>query len=128
MDETLLSEKKYFEYIKNLELPLKAIEMMEILINEKDENKRVIIWSNLSNCLDEKELKLLANPFYIGFGNPNSDFLFLGQEKAFDPKANKELLLLESINNNYYWDIVMNTKKKPNIFNTPNHYELQVSC
>jgi len=43
------------------------------------------------------------NPFYIGFGNPNSDILILGKEKGFE-QDNKDQLTVESINNPYEWN------------------------
>lgn len=44
----------------------------------------------------------LPNPYYIGFGNPNSEILILGKEKGFD-LSNKEQLYLENINNPNEW-------------------------
>lgn len=51
-----------------------------------------------------------ANPFFIGFGNPNSNILFFGKEKAFDEK-DKALLFRESINNGKEW--LENIKSAP---------------
>lgn len=42
------------------------------------------------------------NPYYIGFGNPNSDILIIGQEKAIS-KKHKNILLRESIDNPKQW-------------------------
>jgi hypothetical protein len=42
------------------------------------------------------------NPFYIGYGNPNSDFLIVGQEKAIDP-LNFNQVRSESIDNPTQW-------------------------
>ena len=36
--------------------------------------------------------KKTPNPFYIGFGNPNSEILILGKEKGFDFLENQRLL------------------------------------
>jgi len=43
-----------------------------------------------------------ANPFFIGFGNPNSDLLILGKEKGFET-GNSEQLNFESIKNPNEW-------------------------
>jgi hypothetical protein len=44
-----------------------------------------------------------SNPYYIGFGNPNSDILLIGKEKSFDI-GNKEALKYESIENPSEWN------------------------
>lgn len=36
-----------------------------------------------SNNLESSE-KEFGNPYYVGFGNPNSKILILGKEKGFD--------------------------------------------
>ncbi|SHH18889.1 hypothetical protein SAMN05444372_1217 [Flavobacterium micromati] len=65
-----------------------------------------------SNILNIEE----PNPYYIGYGNPNSKILILGKEKGFD-KSNLLQLKYESIDNpmqwKYYTDNLfpMNTKK-----------------
>ncbi|RED95560.1 hypothetical protein [Marinoscillum furvescens] len=47
-------------------------------------------------------LNATENPYYIGFGNPNSDVLIVGQEKAIE-KSNQEQILSESIDNPKQW-------------------------
>lgn len=54
------------------------------------------------NFYSNKENFGQANPFYIGFGNPNSDLLILGKEKGFDI-GNSEQLNFESIKNPHEW-------------------------
>lgn len=51
---------------------------------------------------NQKENHQKPNPYFIGFGNPNSDLLFLGKEKGFDPN-NSEQLKYESIQNPEEW-------------------------
>ena len=51
----------------------------------------------------------LANPYFIGFGNPNSDILVIGKEKAF-PVNDWKLLIKESINNYRQWKIIAESK------------------
>jgi len=50
-------------------------------------------------CVDYNKY---ASPFYLGFGNPGSDILVVGKEKAF-PASNSTLLIKESINNYRQW-------------------------
>lgn len=47
-----------------------------------------------------------TNPYYIGFGNPNSDVLILGQEKAIS-EDNSEQILAESIDNPIQWNKII---------------------
>lgn len=47
--------------------------------------------------------KIEANPFYIGFGNPNSDILIIGQEMAIDPEKSPETVKMESLQNPKHW-------------------------
>lgn len=51
-----------------------------------------------------KTKEKLPNPFYIGFGNPNSEILILGKEKGFDYKNNENQTFYESINNPKEWN------------------------
>lgn len=44
----------------------------------------------------------VCNPFYVGFGNPNSDILLIGKEKAIGSE-NSEALKYESIQNPIEW-------------------------
>lgn len=67
----------------------------EFLLNER-----------LFSSLEILDYKQFANPFYIGFGNPNSDILVIGKEKAFPPD-NLELLIKESINNYRQWKTII---------------------
>ena len=45
----------------------------------------------------------MPNPFYIGFGNPNSEILILGKEKGFNIEENETQTFYESINNPKEW-------------------------
>lgn len=50
-----------------------------------------------------------ANPYYIGFGNPNAKILFIGKEKGFD-QSNKYQLKTESIDNVQQWKFLVENK------------------
>ncbi|MCX6159218.1 MAG: hypothetical protein NTY74_14655 [Ignavibacteriae bacterium] len=54
------------------------------------------------------DIHKLANPYYIGFGNPDADILFLGKEKGFDVIEHPELFIKESINNVLQWEYILN--------------------
>ena len=57
------------------------------------------------------------NPYYIGFGNPNSSILIIGKEKAIDSvkKKRNKPLFFESINNPFEWkNIISNSDTKIN--------------
>lgn len=51
---------------------------------------------------EQEKSKGLPNPFFVGFGNPNSDLLILGKEKGFDA-TNSQQLEFESIRNPSEW-------------------------
>ncbi|WP_296618486.1 hypothetical protein [Marivirga sp.] len=70
----------------------------------KTEQERLEAWENIEVKLKEiKDFNKVANPYYIGFGNPEADLLIVGQEKAFNAFNNPELMLYESINNTFQW-------------------------
>lgn len=72
------------------------------------------------NFYANKENSGQANPFYIGFGNPNSDLLILGKEKGFD-KENCEQLNFESIKNPHEWLHYLQNKIP---YHKRKHYEI----
>ena len=105
-------DDKYIEYLKELKEKPIAKKMVELL-KEYDLNKRLNKWNVFEVKLTEiKDLHLLCNPYYIGYGNPNSEILFLGKEKAFNINNNPDLFLHESINNNKQWEYLI---KNPHV-------------
>lgn len=60
-----------------------------------------------------ENLSIEANPYFLGFGNPNSDILFVGQEMAIDPIKNPVTLEMESYRNPEHWHTLI----KENISN-----------
>lgn len=107
-------EERYMSYISdnvkiNEELKSSFIE----LLKAKDLKERYSLWNAIKiNLVNIKEIQQLANPYYIGFGNPNSDILFIGKEKAFDIMNSPELLLHESVNNTLQWELLAKSKKE----------------
>lgn len=74
----------------------------------KTEQERLEAWENIKVSLkDIGEFNKVANPYYIGFGNPEADLLIVGQEKAFNAFNNPELILYESINNSFQWSKII---------------------
>ncbi|MEJ1222791.1 hypothetical protein [Sediminicola sp. 1XM1-17] len=106
-------ESKYIEYVENLPLKDKALQKSFIeLLNENDCLKREKIWQSVSVQVENmKEMNQLANPFYLGFGNPDSDLLFIGKEKAFNIINSPGLFIKESVNNTAQWHKLKKTKE-----------------
>lgn len=52
------------------------------------------------------------NPYYIGFGNPGSKLLIIGQEKAIDAATDdgRKQMKVESIDNPYQWKKLIDEK------------------
>jgi len=50
------------------------------------------------------------NPYFIGFGNPNTDILIVGQELAIDPIKNPIALEMESYRNPEQWNKIIKDK------------------
>jgi hypothetical protein len=108
-------DDKYIEYLKELKEKPVAKKMIEIL-KEDDLTKRLNKWNDLEVKLSEiKDLNILSNPYYIGYGNPNSEILFLGKEKAFSVTNNPDLFFHESINNNKQWELSASKDNSTNL-------------
>lgn len=107
--------KTYIEYINNSE-KLKNSELKKSfldLLEEKNPIVRFEKWKNFKvNIYSIQEIPYLSNPFYIGFGNPSSDILFLGKEKGFDIEKHPDLFIHESINNTLQWELILTSKKE----------------
>lgn len=104
------SEEKYVAYLEKMpEMELKGLSKKIIdILQVKNLDERSKKWNDFEVKLNEiKNLHLLSNPYYIGYGNPNSDILFLGKEKAFDITNSPDLFLHESINNNKQWECLI---------------------
>jgi hypothetical protein len=110
-------EKKYSFHLENIPekgLSAKMIELLDV----KDLSERIKKWNDFEVKLSEiKSLHLLCNPYYIGYGNPNSEILFLGKEKAFNITNSPNLFLHESINNNKQWECLIENKNSDLEFN-----------
>ncbi len=79
-------------------------ENLKNILTKSDYKERKKYWENIETINES-----YAHPYYIGFGNPDSDILIIGKEKAFEVD-DKELLFSESINNVYYWKLIIDGK------------------
>lgn len=71
--------------------------------SRKFKNLVLIAKKETDNFYQKNDPETASNPFYIGFGNPNSDILLIGKEKAFSKKK-LEQLKFESIQNPIEWN------------------------
>lgn len=97
-------EEKYINYLNTLKNDHLSKKLITIL-KEKELSERLKMWNNFTIKLNEiKDIKYLSNPFYIGYGSPNAEILFLGKEKAIDVAGSPEIFFHESINNILQWE------------------------
>ena len=101
LDQKYLNHINFIESDKEEKLK-NAFQKDDLLEREKLIRDKVLSSSDL--IFNKK----LANPFYIGFGNPNSKILFIGKEKAFS-SDNLDLLIKESINNYAQWKQILSS-------------------
>ena len=103
----------YSTYITNLEIPQTLKSEFIKLLAESNLKTREKLWDGiLQKKFSIKELSKLANPFFIGYGNPKSKILILGKEKGFDIDEPCKLFLKESINNIIHWEKI---KENPTV-------------
>lgn len=98
------SNQKYKGFIESAKFPDSLIKLMQIEVFEE----REFLWKEFIKSIETRPdrnniLSKLANSYYVGFGNPYSSILFVGQEKAFDLVERVNLLYEESINNALQW-------------------------
>ncbi len=94
------------KYISQIGDPSYAA-IIKLALAKKDLlSRESFLKEKLFKTIDSSKYKIFANPFFVGFGNPNSDILVIGKEKAF-PADNSDLLIKESINNYSQWKIIV---------------------
>ncbi|PZX09795.1 hypothetical protein LX69_03518 [Breznakibacter xylanolyticus] len=91
-------------YISKFKPPYQNL-IIEAFESEELTQRELLLKERFS-ALEIFDFKQFANPFYIGFGNPNSEILVIGKEKAFSSE-NFELLIKESINNYKQWKTII---------------------
>lgn len=74
----------------------------------KNEFKNIVKYAKeQSTIFYSDENKENPNPYFLGFGNPNSEIIIFGKEKGFDFKRDKEQAKYESINNVNEWSTIV---------------------
>lgn len=108
----------YVQYIQaqNFINPIQNLILQ--LLNSDDYPERNNLWNQIVGILNQtvefedgvNDLKAMSNPYYIGYGNPNADLLFVGLEKAIrlgdvvaDEETESKLFFEESVNNIYHF-------------------------
>lgn len=111
-------DAEYLSYIKDQ--PFEETNQKGAIIqlaSATDYSQRKAKWSQIDrNGSDNWKM---ANPYYVGFGNPNADILFVGKEMAFTPNTSGgarklhgfKLLFHESIMNYYHWRKIVASAK-----------------
>lgn len=106
-------QDKYLKHLEKAIIPDTKLKSKFIeLVKEGNYSEKCKIWNEgiKLKIEDLSYLKLLANPFYLGFGNPEAEILIIGKEKAFDIYEKPNLFFHESINNLYYWEKILQKK------------------
>lgn len=100
-------QNRYIDFLKNdIKLDQEIKDQIIELLEESNLERREKLWSSFKITFNQiKQLPKLANPYYLGYGNPDSEILFIGKEKAFDIFKSPNLFLHESINNLRQWEI-----------------------
>lgn len=111
--EKVGNDDKYIKYLKKYDLyrffPSQFFEL-------QTEQERLEAWDNIEVKLkDIGTFNKVANPYFIGFGNPEAELLIVGQEKAFNAFTHPQLMLYESINNSFQWAKIKNNKEDSDI-------------
>lgn len=89
------------------------------LLDDPSLSGRTIKWKAiLENASYADDLPKLANPFFIGYGNPSPQtrykVLFLGKELGFEINERKDLFFNESINSIIQWENIDEKKETLN--------------
>lgn len=111
-------ETKFGKYIENINFykegkPIDSDlkkEFLKLFHLEKLQDREEL-WGNFKvNINSVSQIPLFANPYFLGFGNPKSDLLFIGKEKAFDIYKSPKSFLYESFNNTLQWKLIEENK------------------
>lgn len=123
-------DQKYINYIKSLIEKPETIDaalanQFITLLEKGDLKKRKDLWDKLTvNVNKVSHIPLLANPYFIGFGNPDAEILFLGREKGFNIHSNPEGFFQESINNTLQWKLIFKNELKNTVGMDPRNPRL----
>ncbi|HEY5590256.1 MAG TPA: hypothetical protein VIK55_04490 [Paludibacter sp.] len=98
------TDLKYKNYLKSLSEYPEIISIYET----EDPSDRENSWIEFAKKQDEQFFEKVANPFYIGFGNPQSDILIIGKESGYNYDTNEyKQFYKESVNNIKNWEMTL---------------------
>lgn len=80
--------------------------MTKPIIKYSDLFKKLVHLANKESEILMTNSDLKTNPYYIGFGNPNSEVLIVGQEKAIK-STNLTQIKAESLENPKHWNYLV---------------------
>jgi len=121
--ETKPLNEHYIDYIKSKE-HLIAMDKLIALLQNKETESRIEQWQDLMATINEQEredyLRNIANPFFVGYGNPNAELLIIGKELGFDKTKNTQFYN-ESIQNILLWENILKERSPVEVqhFNSP---------
>ncbi|WP_283643102.1 hypothetical protein [Croceibacter atlanticus] len=108
LDLSYLKYIKELDRIKDTNLKNAFIQLLKI----KDLDERKSKWEKLQvNINSIKQVPYLANPYFVGFGNPKAKVLFIGKEKGFDVYKAPKSFFNESVNNILQWQAINGNKQ-----------------
>ncbi len=122
-------EEKYRTYIENInsykkDRPIDPVLKRDFikLLESEQLDTREKLWESFNvNINSMSQIPVFANPYFLGFGNPGADILFIGKEKAFDIYKSPKSFFYESLNNTLQWKLIKEDKfDKNNIFDPRN--------
>ncbi len=74
------------------------------LVSQPEVSEQKKAWENLRVSVNAiRSVAEIANPYYVGYGNPNAEVLIIGKEKGFDIDQVPENLFKESVSNVSQW-------------------------
>lgn len=74
--------------------------------------------------IDPALIRNIANPFFIGYGNPDSEILIIGKELGFDPQSEYQQFYRESMINITLWKNILDGNIGEQEFNPRRPYEM----
>lgn len=97
---------RYLEHIKGKkDIDPKFIELLE---SDDEQERKRLWWDEVKDKVNPVDV---ANPCFIGTGNPDANVLIVGKELGFDPNHVKQQLFIESIENIFQWQKILKGEK-----------------
>ena len=74
------------------------------------------MWINENEETIRKVYEAISNPYFLGYGDPDSKILIIGKEKGFNYDANNFMQFFhERFNNQFYWKQIIEKTGKPEL-------------